>query len=75
LLRLSYAPQPRRMAVTPRPPQQRRLFQPLSPPWRAMGGGLATTAAVKLIKPPKNLRVVGSGDATATTAAPCGVGL
>nr|GEW10665.1 hypothetical protein [Tanacetum cinerariifolium] len=36
----------------PTPQQQRRLFQPLPPPWLAVGGGLATTAAVEPINLP-----------------------
>nr|GEW55709.1 hypothetical protein [Tanacetum cinerariifolium] len=45
-------PSPRHQS-TLRPPQQRRLFQP---PWRAVGGGSATTADEEITKPPKNLR-------------------
>ncbi|GJW33245.1 hypothetical protein Tco_0053277 [Tanacetum coccineum] len=34
----------------PRPPHQRWLFQPMSPPWRAVGGGSATATAEQPIK-------------------------
>nr|GEZ62117.1 hypothetical protein [Tanacetum cinerariifolium] len=45
-------PSPRHQS-TPRPQQQRRLLQPLPPPWLAVGGGLATTAAgLPAAKPP-----------------------
>nr|GFA21933.1 hypothetical protein [Tanacetum cinerariifolium] len=49
------------------------LFPPLPSPWRAVDGRLATTAAgLPAAKPPSWCR---SDDGTATTAAPCGVGL
>nr|GEX19627.1 hypothetical protein [Tanacetum cinerariifolium] len=56
----------------PRPSQQQWLFQPLPPPWWAVGGGLATTAGLSIAKPPLWWR---SDDGTATIAAPCGVEL
>nr|GFA77929.1 zinc finger BED domain-containing protein RICESLEEPER 2-like [Tanacetum cinerariifolium] len=36
----------------PAPQRQRRLFQPLPPPWRAVDGRMATTAAVEPMKLP-----------------------
>nr|GFA38971.1 hypothetical protein [Tanacetum cinerariifolium] len=48
-------PPPTTAAIPPpQPPQQqqRRLFQPLPPPWRAVDGRMATTAAVEPIKLP-----------------------
>nr|GEX25294.1 hypothetical protein [Tanacetum cinerariifolium] len=50
--RPSYASSPSGMVVTPRSPQQRRLFQLLSPPWRVVGAESATTASGETIKSP-----------------------